>query len=197
MTPFEAYGLYSHLRLHFTSDKYDVRKYTAKRVTPLEFDKSKVKFKIATLARKYETEQLKEFFIANFVAGDKYGGVYAENGHEVLLNWQRKTQGLTYLVTQDLLFLKSAMEDDGMVPRLEDLWYCEDRHPLLLTHYLGKRINLETLVVLNRSYTFKDIVDHQLKDDIIWQPVSRLIYKYDPFLPLNKEGIEGAVRSVF
>ena len=71
MQPWEAYTLFSALKLHFESDGYDAIKYNFKTsARPNSFNKRKDRFFFAKLAKKYPTDAaLKDFLIANFVYG--------------------------------------------------------------------------------------------------------------------------------
>lgn len=191
MTPYMAYNVYMHIKLHFTSDSYDVRKYNLKEMKKESFEKNKNRFKLTRLAKKYDNRNLVEFFVANFVKGDKYGGMYSGDSDEVLLDWQKRIQGLTYHYTQDILHLQ-----DMGVKNVTELW-SGDSHPLIAKEYLGKRISLETMVILDRLYTYRPMVDERLKDDFIWKPISRLMHKYEPFLTFNKEDFQVATEKVF
>lgn len=191
MTPFQAYEMYMHLKLHFSSDSYDVRKYAKKTMSVASFNKGRAKYILDKLSRKYTDVQLREFFISNFVKGDKYGGLYAADADNTLLDWQKRIQGLTYHYTQDILHLK----EDG-ADSVEMLWNSDD-HPLILKEFLGKRINLETMVILDKLYKYRPVVDQRLNDDFIWKPVSRLMWKYEPFLTFDKEGFQTVTQKVF
>ena len=70
-----------------------------------------------------------------------------------------------------------------------------NEHPLILRMYLSKIVSIETLVILNKLNNFTDKLDIELKDDIMWPDVSRLIKKYSPFLNINKEKYESIVRA--
>jgi hypothetical protein len=180
-----------HIKLHFMSDSYDVRKYGMKRMTMASFEKGTIRFKLYKLTKKYSDVQLREFFISNFVKGDKYGGMYSASADEVLLDWQKRIQGLTYHYTQDILHLQ-----DMGAKTVSDLWN-GDSHPMIAKEYLGKRISLETMVILDKLYTYRPVVDARLKDDFIWKPISRLMYKYEPFLTFSKEDFQVATEKVF
>lgn len=184
MTPYMAYNVYMHIKRHFISDSYDVRKYNLKEMGRDSFEKNRNRMKLTQLSKKYTDRQMLEFFIANFVSGDKYGGMYSANAHEVLLDWQKRIQGLTYHYTQDILHL----EEMG-VANVTELW-SGDSHPLIAKEYLGKRISLETIVILDKLYTYRPVVDERLKDDFIWKPISRLMHKYEPFLTFKKEDLQ-------
>ena len=191
MSPFKAYEMYMHIKLHFSSDSYDVRKYAMKHMSMASFEKGTIKFKLFTLTKKYNDVQLREFFISNFLHGDKYGGMYNANADEVMWDWQKRIQGLTYHYTQDILHLQ---ERGAKTPEM--VW-SGDSHPLIAKEYLGKRINLETLVILDKLYTFRPVVDERLHDDFVWKPISRLMYKYEPFLTFDVEAFRVATEKIF
>ena len=57
-------------------------------------------------------------------------------------------------------------------------------HPKLLKKYLSGKINLETLVIMNKILNFVPYFDNKLKDPV-WETVSLKIKKYTPFLNIN------------
>ena len=70
MSGYQACVLYRALKLHFTTD-YDFNKYKGKvKYTKAQFDKNKHKFVYEKLAKKYSDEELKKFFVANFLQND-------------------------------------------------------------------------------------------------------------------------------
>ena len=85
------------LRLHFYDKKYDFVKYNGKvKATADSFYKRRDKYCFDRLLRTYGENRMQEFFVANFVNGDKYGGLHDECADDVYSNWQKRTQGLTY-----------------------------------------------------------------------------------------------------
>jgi hypothetical protein len=82
------------------------------------------------------------------------------------------------------------------VKTLPELWE-GNGHPLIAKEYLGKRISLETMVILDKLYNYRPVVDERLKDDFIWTPISRLMFKYEPFLTFSKEDFQVATEKVF
>jgi len=69
-TGFAAYALWNALKLHFTSDSYDYFKYNGKtNVSKSTFSTNKSKYHFYKLSRKYNLEELKDFYVANFIQG--------------------------------------------------------------------------------------------------------------------------------
>ena len=61
------------------------------------------------------------------------------------------------------------------------------QHPIAIKMYLGKKISLETLVILDKLQGYAIMNDTELKTDIIWNDLKSLIKKYSPFLRVNRE----------
>ena len=70
MSAYKACCLYRALKLHFTTD-YDFNKYKGKlKYTPSQFEKNKHRYVYEKLAKKFSDEDLKKFYIANFLQND-------------------------------------------------------------------------------------------------------------------------------
>ena len=66
--------------------------------------------------------------------------------------------------------------------RFEELFKWEDNHPLLLKEYLGKRVSIESMVILQELVNYMK----SWKDkDLIWKDHKLLISKYKNFLTID------------
>ena len=63
----------------------------------------------------------------------------------------------------------------------------DGQHPLLLKEYLGKRVSIETLVILDDISKFTKKWDTELKNDVVWPKVKKLIKDYKKFLTYDKK----------
>lgn len=194
MTNFEAYQLYLALRLHFTTDNYDIRKTQGRvKASQKTLDKNiKLQFSLKKLKEKYNKEAFINYLVSNFIAGDKWGGVFSEDGEENYFKWQKVQDSLSYTYEQDLLLLNS----EG-INKLTELWNCSNGHPIIMKKYFGKICHLETLVILNKLFKFTDVIDEQLVLDPIWSSVSKLIHKYSPFVKIDKQKFNQITGRVF
>ena len=50
---------------------------------------------------------------------------------------------------------------------------------------MGKKISLETLVILEKLLQYRQKFDKQIIDPYVWPEVSQLMRKYEPFLKVN------------
>ena len=60
-------------------------------------------------------------------------------------------------------------------------------HPILLKEYLGKRLSLETLIVLDELVKFSKTWDNRMAEDYIWYDLKKLMINYKRFLTIDKK----------
>jgi len=185
-TGFAAYALWNSLKLHFTSDSYDYIKYNGKtNVSKQSFTTRKDKYQFYKLSRKYNLEELKNFYIANFVAGNaEWVGNLLQDGEEIYKKWQKTQQSLTYTFDNDIIYLL----DKYGIEREEIFRVDRGNYPKLLEEVIHGKVMLETLIILNNNVNFVD--KHwmpRISDDIIWPTHYRLIKKYTPFIEYDKD----------
>lgn len=187
MDSFEVYKYYMALKLHFTTDKYDVIEQKGKvRVSRQAFAKRKDLYAINKVAKSYSDEEVANFLIANFVSGDRWGGVFDADARETYLAWKKRIEGLTYNFEKDIDNLELELEESNQ--KFDILFDCpRSEHPYIIKAYLRNSISLETLVILDKIYNFTEKFDNEITDTVVWPDISRLIKKYRPFLLIDKE----------
>jgi hypothetical protein len=177
--PFEVYQHYLSLKNHFTNPKYDFFKYGAKtRASVASFNKRRDKYWFEKTSRKYNDEEVVKFLVSNFSAASNpqnlWIGEIINSGERTYSEWTKRQQSLTYLFKEQSNELLSNNE-------LDSVFNCSKGHPILLKRYLGGDISLETLVIFEKIFSFRQKFDKKL-DDPIWETVSLKIEKYKPFL---------------
>jgi len=195
MTPFDVYRSYLALKLHFTTDKYDVIKQQGRvKASKQSFFKRKDLFAIKKISETLQDKEVVDFLIANFISGDRWGGVFDIESKQNYTDWKRRIESMSYTFDKEVLLLYDQLDTIGL--EFKDAFTVKvSEHPLILKMYLKKTISIETLVILNKLNNFTEQLDILLKDDIMWPDVSRLIKKYSPFLNINKEKYESIVRA--
>ena len=63
----------------------------------------------------------------------------------------------------------------------------DGQHPTLLKEYLGKRVSIETLVILDDISNFTKVWNEKLKNDVVWPKVKKLMFDYKKFLTYDKK----------
>jgi len=191
MDAFQVYKYYLALKLHFTTDKYDVIKQKGNvRASRQAFAKRSDLFAINKIAKKYSDEEVANFLIANFVSGDRWGGVFDADARETYLEWKKRIEGLTYTFNRDLDNLELEMEQNNL--SVENLFsVSKDSHPYIIKAYLRKSITIETLVILDKILNLIEKYDTEVNDTIVYPDISRLVKKYRPFLKFDLEKLNG------
>jgi hypothetical protein len=179
MDPYQVYRLYLALRLHFTNENYDITK-TKGGVRPSKqaFLKRKDLFAIRKLAETKSRQEIIDFLVSNFVSGNRWGGVFDSESVEVYTQWTYKMQKLTYQFTQDLY----AMHADG-----DPLQSVDGQHPSIFKLYMGGKISLESIAILDKIIKFTSRDYGSLSDDFMWKDFVHLVKKYRPFVKIDKE----------
>jgi len=183
-TGFVAYALWNALKLHFTSDSYDYFKYNGKtNVSKQTFTTNKSKYHFYKLSRKYNLEELKDFYVANFIQGKgDWVGDLLQDGDENYTKWQKTQQSLTYTFENDIIVLLDKVENpnDLLVVR-------NNEFPKLMQYTTQGDITLETLIILNDLMNFFPMWEKEIYDDIVWPSFKTKCVKYKPFLHYDKE----------
>ena len=188
-TGFAAYALWNALKLHFTSDSYDYFKYNGKtNVSKSTFSTNKSKYHFYKLSRKYNLEELKDFYVANFIQGKgDWVGDLLQDGDENYTKWQKTQQSLTYTFENDIMYMFDSV--DGA-----EFWHIDDYFkpidggwPMLITKMMHDKIKLETVCILIDIFDCMPRWEKQITDDIIWPTHRRIIKKYTPFINYDKQ----------
>ena len=193
VTPFETYQTYLSMKSHFTNKRYDFFKYGGKsRATMSSFNKRKDKYWFEKTSRKFSDEEVVDFLLSNFVSTDNpqnlWIGEIINSGERKYAEWMRRNQSLTYLFKEQLKELLS--END-----LNEVFNCSKGHPLVLKRYLGGEIDLETLTILEKVFSFRKEFDKKLQDPV-WETVSLKIKKYIPFININTFSYKKILREL-
>jgi hypothetical protein len=194
MTPFEVYRHYLALRLHFTTDKYDAIKQQGRvRASEQAFAKRNDLLAIRRVSETYSDKDVVNFLVANFITGDKWGGVFDTEAKERFLQWKKRVESLSYIFEKEISLLCLEMEKQGKV--FTDIFICsKNEHPYILKSYLRGSVSIETLVILNTLYNFVDSLNMVLNNDLMWPDISRIIKKYTPFLTIKKDRYDRILR---
>ena len=182
VTPYETYQTYLSMKSHFTNPKYDFFKYGGKsRATVSSFNKRKDKYWFEKTSRKYSDQEILDFLLSNFITANNpqnlWIGEIINSGERNYSEWMKRQQSLTYLFKEQLEGLLSEK-------KLDEVFDCSKGHPLILKKYLGGDLSLETLIILEKIFSFVKKFDKSIKDPV-WETVSLKIKKYIPFININ------------
>jgi hypothetical protein len=103
MDEYSVYKMYLALKLHFTTENYDVIAQKGRvRASRQAFAKRKDIFSIRKVSKTYSDEEVANFLVANFISGDRWGGMFDAEAGERYLEWKKRIESLGYMFTNDL-----------------------------------------------------------------------------------------------
>ena len=179
MRAVDVYLMYCALKAHFSGD-YDYHKFSGQtRIKRDSFYKRKDRFFFVKTSYKYKQDnEVLDYFVANFIK-DREGYIanFNEKNYE---EWLDKRKIFYDVFSQEL---------QPFVKEFNPLFESKDgQHPLLLKEYLGKRISLETMIILDTLVEFGKRWDEELEwDDFVWPDVKKLMNNYKGFLTINPD----------
>lgn len=182
MTPFDAYVQYLAIKNHFSKLNYDYYKYGGKSKASISsFQKRKDKYWFERISRQKSDEEIKDYYIANFVESDTpdrlWIGEIIRDGEQKYQKWNKRKQSLSYIFKEESLEMLCGN-------KLDDLFECSNNHPIILKKFLSGKICLETFIIWDKIFLFRKKFDDKLIDPV-WQSISLKIKKYSTFLNID------------
>lgn len=185
MTPYECYTTFLATKQHFTKPKYNAVRYNFKvKASLTAFHKRTDRYFYERLSRKKSEQEIKDFYISNFIAADNPNSVYIvdliKDGEEIYIEWLKRIQSLSYL-------FKTELNNLLFEYNLNQILKCKNsQHSLLIRKYLQKIISIETLVILEKLLHFVEDYN-KILDDPIWNFLQLKIIKYEPLLNIDNQ----------
>lgn len=194
MDAFQAYRYYLALKLHFTTDSYDVVKHKGRvKASRDSFMKQEHMYK--RIVKQYADDEVVNFLVSNFVSGDRWGGVFDAESNNTYLSWKKRMESLAYTFKTDMQRVLTelnltAFEETNIFN------VTKNQHPYIIRAYMSKTISIESLVILNKLFGFCDKFDKDIEETLVWPDISRLIRKYSPFVKINKDKYHELLRGL-
>ena len=179
MQPIDVYLMYCAMKAHFGKTDYNFIKYGGKsRVSRNSFFKRKDRYFFVKLSKKYKTEnEIRNYFVANFMMEQR--GYVANFNDENYEKWQNRQNNFHDIFTSEI---QPMIQDFNSLFEIK-----KSEHPKLMKEYLGKRISLETLIILDELVEYSKKWNEHLKDDLLWPDLKKLMNNYKWFLTFDKK----------
>lgn len=183
---FATYKYFMAIKLHFTTDRYDVFQSNGKvSGSRAAFEKRNDRFLFDKIGRKFDQPRdLIDYFVANFAYGNKsviYSGE-STDCHEV---WTKRKESRTHMFKTQMDFIQHQLEKDNL--KYEDLFCIDNNVPYLLNLYVGGYIHLETMVILDE---FENFLPQWEPLVMLWGDQLRVINKTKKFVKFDKNKIQ-------
>ena len=177
MQPIDVYQMYSAMKAHFSKSNYDFIKYGGKtKVSRDSFWKRNDRYFFVKISKKYNNDEIKDYLLSNFI--QNRNGYIANFNDQNYENWLDRKMMFYNIFQQEL---------KPYIKNFEPLFEIKGgNHPTLLKEYLGKRVSLETMVILDELVDFSKKWDEQLGDDVVWPDIKNLMKNYKGFLTIDK-----------
>ena len=193
MSPYDVYITYLAMKKHFTDAKFDFFRYNGKtRASVAAFNKRRDKYFFERMSRKLSDDEVKMYFIANFIATENPSAVWVgeimQSGERNYTALSKKYQSLTYTFKQEC----STLFDEYTLPQLFDT---SRGHPPIIKRYLGGDISIETFTILDMIFGFCAKIDTKLSDPV-WETVSFKSKKYRPFINVDITKCKSILRDL-
>ena len=189
MNGFEVYKIYLAIKLHFTSknQSYDFHKHNGRTTARLEtFTKRRDRYYFHRLSKSYDNKSIVNYFLSNFVSNTNLwvGDIIGKAGDEHYKQWSKKIESLHYHYEQDIDYIIERMTTKDI--KFNDLFLSIDgQHPPIVKMFLAKKINFETLIILDDILRFTKKLNKNIKEKVLWPKLFDRMKRYKPFLSYN------------
>ena len=185
MNGFEVYKIYLAIKLHFTSknQSYDFHKHNGRTTARLEtFTKRRDRYFFHKLSKSYNDSSVVNYFLSNFVSNTNLwvGDIIGKTGDDHYKQWSKKIEALHYYYEQDIDYILERKIS------FDDIFTSKDgQHPPILKMFLSKRINFETVIILDDILSFSKRLNKNIKETVLWPKLYDRMIRYKPFLKYN------------
>lgn len=191
MSAFETYQMYLALKYHFSREHYDFFKYHGKTNTSVDsFMKRKDRFQFQKLSRKVSGDDMRNYIIANLLAGKAWSGdLLQEDAEDIHKNFMKIWQSLSYHFSNEL---DNLFKDHNPITCFKPK---KDGYPDAFMYYMSGKLSIHSLVILNNMIGFISKWDKVYESDFVWPKHSILIKKYAPFLEYDKRKLKNILKD--
>ena len=185
MNGFEVYKIYLAIKLHFTSknQSYDFHKHNGRTTARLEtFTKRRDRYFFHKLSKSYNNNTIVDYFVSNFVTNTNLwvGDIIGKTGDDNYKQWSKKIEALHYYYEQDIDYI---LEQDY---KFDDLFKSVNgQHPPILKMFLSKKINFETVLILDEILSFTKQLNKNINEKVLWPKLYDRMIRYRAFLNYN------------
>jgi len=191
MDGFKAYRYYLAIKLHFTTDRFNVFENRGNvRGTREAFNARNDRYIFEKLAQKHsDDKEIIQFFVSNFAYGNDTAIYAGQEAEDNFMQWNKRKQSITKIFVDDLATLLTHIETNRL-KHSAIFEFTENEYPVALKMFVGGKISIETLRIID---DFTDILEkwnQNLSVKYIWDTEMRRIKKLTGFVKYDKIKIE-------
>jgi hypothetical protein len=187
MDGFKAYRYYLAIKLHFTTEKFNVFENRGNvKGTREAFNARNDRYIFEKLATKFDNDRdIIQFFVANFAYGNGNAIYEGKTAEDNLVEWNRRKQSISQIFIDDLAKLLTYIEVNKL-PAEAVLNFVNDEYPVALKLFIGGQISIETLNILQEYHPVVDEWSRNSSINHIWGDELLRIKKLTGFVKYNK-----------
>jgi hypothetical protein len=187
MDGFKAYRYYLAIKLHFTTDRFNVFENRGNvRGTREAFNARNDRYIFEKLASKRpDDKEIIQFFVSNFAYGNDQAIYAGQEADDNYLQWQKRKQSMTKIFVDDLATLLTYAEVNKLKPTAI-FQFTENEYPIALNLFVGGKIAIETLNIINDLTGILDEWSTHASVKYIWEAELRKIKKLTGFVKYDK-----------
>lgn len=196
MDGFKAYRYYLAIKLHFTTDKFNVFENRGNvRGTREAFNARNDRYIFEKLAKRYpEDKEIIQFFVANFAYGNDTAIYAGQEAEENFTLWMKRKQSISKTFIDDLATILTHIEQNKL-KYTAIFEFTDSEYPVALKLFVGGKISIETLRIIDDFYPILEKWGSQNAIKYIWQDEFRRIKKLTGFVKYDKIKLEKVFNS--
>ena len=191
MDGYKAYRYYLAIKLHFTTDKFDVFQNRGNvKGTREAFNARNDRYIFEKLAQKHsDDKEIIQFFVSNFAYGNDTAIYAGQEAEDNFMQWNKRKQSITKIFVDDLATLLTHIETNRL--KHSALFeFTENEYPVALKMFVGGKISIETLRIIDDFTEILEKWNQNLSVKYIWDNEMRRIKKLTGFVKYDKIKIE-------
>ena len=191
MDGFKAYRYYLAIKLHFTTDKFNVFENRGNvKGTRDAFNARNDRYIFEKLAiKKSNDKDLIQYFTSNFAYGNESAIYAGQEAEENYTEWTRRKQSMTKIFVDDLATLLTFIETNKL-KHTAIFQFTDSEYPVALKLFIGGKISIETLRIIDDFYPIIEKWRNNLSIRYIWDNELRRITKLTGFVKYDRIKIE-------
>ena len=191
MDGFKAYRYYLAIKLHFTTEKFNVFENRGNvKGTREAFNARNDRYIFEKLANKYsEDREIIQFFVANFAYGNETAIYEGQQAEDNLTEWTKRKQSITQKFIDDLAIILTHIEVNKL-PTASIFNFIDSAYPVILELFIGGKISIETLRIIDDIYPIIEKWQETNSIKYIWNQEMLRIKKLTGFVKYDRIKID-------
>lgn len=186
MDGFKAHRYYLALKLHFTTEKFDVFANRGNvRGTREKFNARNDRYIFEKLASKYPLDKdIIQFFVANFAYNADNAIYEGQQADDNYLEWNKRKQSITQTFVDDLANIITHIETSRLKSKV--FQFDNGEYPILLNMFIGGKVKIETMRMLDDFHPYLEEWSNHPTIKYIWGNEFLRIKKLTGFVKYDK-----------